>query len=357
MVDNGSISYLTNKNIKTVVDYTTHFFEQELELDGKSFFFKNPKKKGYEFINYLGFSSWRGKTKIIISFSYSRFGGKDNFKLCENEKTIKKIHTRIIQILQVITGEAITKKDVSLAALDITNQVECRAKEYYQVLNLIYRALKKNYGGTLYYHSVNSSRKELQGFSLFEAGRGRKEAKTFFKIYNKIRERQDAEKRETGQVQALRGELSLKKIQLKKLKLINIDGVNRENLDKVYLATVSNIIKENLPQVINEDIQKLREIAKTFDKINFIKYEYLIFDTQILKSVIIEEHTGLKERTNFYHKKAIIEELEKLEDTGEIIKVYSGNFERLRKLLKILFKLNVKISCTKKGVELEWIEK
>ncbi|WP_461811347.1 hypothetical protein [Faecalimonas sp.] len=356
MVDNGSISYLTKLQIKNVVDYTTHFFNQEIELEGKNFFFKNPKKKGYEFINYLGFSYWRGKTKIIISFSYSRFSGTDNFKLCENEKTIKKIHTRIIQILQVITGEAITKKDVSINGLDITNQVECRTKEYYQVLNLIYRALKKNYGGTLYFHDIDSSRKELQGFSLFEPGRGRKEAKTFFKIYNKIKERQEAEKREAGQVQALRGELSLKKIQLKKLKLINIDGVTRENLDGIYLATVSNILKENLQKVIDEDLKQLREVAKTFDKINFIKYEYLIFDTQVLKSVIIEEHTGLKERTNFYHKKAVIEELEQLETTGEIIKVYSGNFERLKKVLKILFKLNLKVSCTKKGVEFEWLE-
>lgn len=357
MVDNGSIVYYTKKSIKDITDLTTHFFECDLEFEGQRVFLKTPKKKGYEFINFVGLSLYRGKTKIVISFSYSKYPDKrDNYKLCENEKTIQAVHTRIIQIIQAITGELVLKKDVGIAGLDISNQFEINTREYYQVLNLIFRAIEKQLKGTLYFNTTNDNRKELQGFSIFESGTGKKEAKTFFKIYNKFKEREETGRREAGQVQALRGELSLKQSQLKRLKLESIDCVNREVLDSIYLATISKVLRENLERVIKEDIEELKRAAANFNKIDFLKLEYLIFDVDILKTVLTEETTGLKERTCFYHKKSIIEELDKLEAVGEIVKVYKRNFERLKKIVKKLFKLDLKISCSKKGVMLEWLD-
>ncbi len=358
MIDNGTIEYYSKKTVETVVNHTAKFFKTEnLQIEKNKFWFRNLKKNKYEFINYISIYEFRGRTRISISFSYSRFKNKDNYKLLNSDKEVKEVHLHIAQLLQAMTGEPLTLDDINLTSIDICNQLETNFDDKYQTLDLLNRVLNKEQT-TLYFYTDKNNRKIIQGFSLFEEGRGKKEHKTYFKIYNKFKEGLETGKDTTGKTQAVRAELTLKQAQLKKLRIGSVHAVNKKTLDEITKKVLGSKIKKDLETVIKKDLEKLIEIVndKPFSQQDFLKYEYLIFDTEFLKYLFSPEISGMPRATGFYHKKLILEQLNDLEKKGEIVKKYSRNIKDLEKILDKLFKTKVKIKATAKGIDVTWLE-
>ena len=358
LVDNGTLTYYTRQSLELVVNHTANFFKiKNLEVKEDKFWVKDFKKKKYEFINYISIYNFRGKTRINISFSYSRYKHKDNYTLIKYDSEVKEIHLHIAQLLQAMTGEPVGINNIQLTSIDICNQLETNFEDKYQTLDLLNRVLNKEQT-TLYFYTDENSRKVLQGFSLFETGRGTKEQKTYFKIYNKFKERLETGTTTTGRTQAVRAELTLRHMQLKNLGLSSVDAVNNKNLDEVIKKVLGSKIKKDLETVIKKDLEKLIEIVndKPFNRQEFLKYEYLIFDTEFLKYIFYSEVSGMPLSTGIYHKKLILEQLNDLEKKGEIVKKYSGNIKDLEKILDKLFKTKVKIKATAKGIDVMWLD-
>lgn len=358
MVDNASIEYTTAKSVDVIVNHTARFFKTEkFQIEKSKFWFRNLSNKKYEYINYISISEFRGKTRISVSFSYSRFKNKDNYRLINSEKEANDVHTHIVQMLQAITGEPLTANDLSLTSLDICNQLEANFENKYQTFELLNKILYKQQT-TLYFSTDKNNRKIIQGFSIIEAGKGKKEQKTYFKIYNKFKENIETGKSLKDKSQAVRAELSLKKRDLKFFKINSLKAVNRKTLDEIIKKFLGSKIKLDLKKVLKEDIEKLIELAnkRPFSQQDFLKYEYLIFDTEFLKYIFAPQNSNMSERSGFYHKKIIIEQLNDLEKKGEIVKKYSGNIKDLEKILDKLFKTKVKIKATAKGIDIKWLE-
>lgn len=259
--------------------------------------------------------------------------------------------------MQILAGKVVHKKDLKLIALDICYQLQTNFTDKYNSLMILSRILS-NEQKTFYFSETKDKRKVLQGFSIFDDRKAKKERKTFFKIYNKASERLETKKFEEGQTNTIRAELSLKETQLKILNISSIDAVNRIEIENIIKKILGDNIKKNLKKEINENLQKLIEIVKdkNFSRKNIIEYEYLIFDIDFLKFVFSEKNSGMKRSTGFYHKKLIIEELEKLEKTNEIVKKYSDNTKDLEKICDKLFKTKIKINATAEGVQVECLE-
>lgn len=358
MIDNATIAFITSLDINHIVNHTANFFKKEfLETEKDKVFLRNIKKKNYEYINFLSISKYRLKTKIVISFSYSRFFSNDNYYVCDTEKKVSQVHKHLEQLLQAITGVPDVKKNISLMGIDICNQIKTNFKDKYNTINLLAKVLGE--GQTTLYYSLNAEgRKELQGISLFEDRRAKKEQKTFFKIYNKVKERLDTKKFEIGQTEMIRAELSLREYQLKKLGITSIDAVKKNVLDELIKKVLGSKIKKDLETVIKKDLEKLIEIVndKPFNRQEFLKYEYLIFDIEFLKYIFSASASNMPDSTGRYHKKLILEQLNDLEKKGEIVKKYSGNIKDLEKILDKLFKTKVKIKATAKGIDVTWLE-
>lgn len=358
MVDNGIIEFKTKLDINHIINHTANFFKREfLETEKDKVFLRNIKKRNYEYINFLSISEYRLKTKIVISFSYSRFFSNDNYYVCDTEKKVSQVHLHLMQLLQALTGVPDVKKKISLMGLDICNQIKTNFKDKYNTINLLAKILGEEQ--TTLYYSINAEgRKELQGISLFEDRRAKKEQKTFFKVYNKAKERLDTNKFEVGQSETIRAELTLRKYHLEKLGITSIDAVKKNVLDEVVKKVLVLQIKKKLETVIKKDLKKLIEIVndKPFSQQDFLKYEYLIFDIEFLKYLFSEEISKMPRATGFYHKKLILEQLNDLEKKGEIVKKYSGNIKDLEKILDKLFKTKVKIKATAKGIDVTWLE-
>lgn len=358
MVDNGIIEFKTKLDINHIINHTANFFKREfLETEKDKVFLRNIKKRNYEYINFLSISEYRLKTKIVISFSYSRFFSNDNYYVCDTEKKVSQVHLHLMQLLQALTGVPDVKKKISLMGLDICNQIKTNFKDKYNTINLLAKILGEEQ--TTLYYSINAEgRKELQGISLFEDRRAKKEQKTFFKVYNKAKERLDTNKFEVGQSETIRAELTLRKYHLEKLGITSIDAVKKNVLDEVVKKVLVLQIKKKLETVIKKDLEKLIEIVndKPFSQQDFLKYEHLIFDIEFLKYLFSPEISGMPRATGFYHKKLILEQLNDLEKKGEIVKKYSGNIKDLEKILDKLFKTKVKIKATAKGIDVTWLE-
>lgn len=357
MVDSGTIIYLTKSlSIQEATENLKVFFEENADAQNSRYILKNPKKLGYEFINYVGISTYRQRTKIAISFSYSRYNNFDNYKLCENEKTVQKVHKRIVQIIQAITLQPVKLTEVTMGGLDISNQLQVKSvTENYMCLDIIFKILQKNKNGMIYISGAD--RKNIQGISFNDQHKKIRESQTYFKIYSKKKERLDIGKYDPVQKQALRGELTLKEAQLKRLGLAAVAGVNKKMLDDITRKVLSKNLLEGLQEKFDKDISELKVLAAdTKHKERLLDKEYLIFDTEMLNCVITPATTNTSKRNCQYMKKYIIERLEEIESSREIKKVYKNNFKRLERILNKIFKVSVKFSITEKGVKIEWQE-
>lgn len=358
MVDNGTLTYYTKKKLNHVVDHATKFFKMEnFQIEKNKYWLRDLKNKKFKYINYISIYEFRNKTKISISFSYSRYKHNDNFILVKSDKEVKEIHLSVAQLFEVMTGEPVRLFDIELTSIDICNQIETNFDDKYQTIDLLNRVLNKE-RTTLYFHTSSDNRKIIQGFSIFEEGRGKKEQKTYFKIYNKFKERLETGKEITGRTQAVRAELTLRQAQLKKMGIDSIEAVNRKTLDMIIKNFLGVKIIKDLEAVIKSDFKKLIKIIneRPFDRQDFLKYEYLIFDIEFLKYLFSPKISGMPDSTGRYHKKIIIEQLEELEKKGEIKKKYSGNIKDLEKILDKLFKVKAKITATAKGIDIKWLD-
>lgn len=330
-----------------------------LEKDTKKIIYRNIKSKNY-YINFISLVELRKNIRISISFSYSRFEKDDNYNLCENEKIIDKVHKEISKVFKLIAGKPVTLKDLRVGAIDISNQLEVSTiSSYYKVLDLIYRALRNTeQNGRLYLDTDSEKRKQLDGLDFREQGKKRREASSYFKIYSKFKEEQQTGKSTAGHIAALRGELTLKGRELKKHHLGLVAGINREYLNKILFDSLAVPLAGELEKELNYSIKHLSSLlqenkTKKIREILTIN-EHHIFDVKVLDIILTPENIGVSERQCRTYKKQIREILKEIETQGEIKKVFTGNFERLEKLVKKIAKAELIIIFENGGVSITW---
>lgn len=346
-------------NIENVLGMSVNS-EKEKNKKNYKFVFSTTEQKHLRFINFVSLANQRNKTRITISFSYSRYKKNSNYELCENEKTIAKVHAELSKLFKIFTEKAITVKHLKISTIDISNQLEVpKVSSYYKCNDIIFKALRQTEtNGRLYFDTDEERRKNLDGLDFREQGKKRREANTYFKIYSKRKEEEQTGKDPTGHVTALRGELTLKASYLKKFKLEYAEAVNRENLDKVLFNSLACTLAEGIESELNYSIEHLTSLLKN-SKTNKIREiltinEHHIFDTKILDIILISENLGVSDRQCRTYKRQVKEILQEIEKSGEIKKEFSGNFERLAKLLRKIAKTELLFEFTSKGVKVKW---
>lgn len=320
-------------------------------VENNKLVFKNFELEKYEFINFISISEYRGNCRVCVAFSYSRYENEDNYKLAERQRTIDDVHSAVVRIFRSITGLALSANELEVLALDISNQLEVEnIRNYYNVLNLIYRAYKHiNPNGRLYFDTDKEQRLELDGLDFREAGKKRREANAYFKIYSKRKEIEDTKgaAKAKGKHQALRGELTLKGAMLKKYDLHIVGNIQKLALERVLKCVLGDLILDGINKELEFNTAKLVEEyrqagSKKIQEVTLMNLQY-IFDIELLDRVITAENLGVAPRTASYHKKNIKELLKVTETKSEIKRVFSKNFERLAKLLKKIVKVDVKV--------------
>ena len=322
--------------------------------------FKNIQGK-YSWINFIGVEEKRDAATITINYSYSRYNSSDNYKLVTNQKIISKVHDELVTLLRCITGELVRLEDIKVVSLDLSNQLEVEnIRNYYQVLNLVYRAYKNIFPASrMYFDTDNKKRLELDGIDFREKGKRPRDSKAYFKIYSKRKEMEDSRKEVKGKHQALRGELTLRPPHLKTYNLNHLGGIVKENLAAALRKTIGAILTEQIVKELNSDIAELKKIIAPGTKgltERLIMKGYLVFDVKLLDITVTENVLGAAKRTAQRQKKKAIEKLESLEKLGEIKKTYSKNFGRLEKLLKKIAKVDIRFKLGAEGVQIEWQE-
>lgn len=325
---------------------------QKGQTSRDSYQIRDIKVKELEYINLIVLSKLRSKLKLSITFSYSRFRNKDNTEICTRERDIKDVHRDLLKIFRVITSKLVRYTDLEVAAIDISNQIKVSNKNYYKVLDLIYRAYKlQEPNGRMYFDTNELGQKELDGIDFRERGKKRRESNTYFKIYNKRKEQQATNKETKGMM--WRGELTLKGRALKYHKLNTLESITSDNLSKVLNSTIGQTLKTLIQQQLTQDIKDLKEDAtkcgtkKIRERI--LMNSHKLFDVSILDVLVVPKIIGVKERMCREHKKNIKELLNKQQQQGEIKQDFTGNIAKLKKLLKEIAKIELEIEITEEG--------
>lgn len=366
IVDTGTIVLETRQaNISDVLENLKTNTGVTPEIENNKYIFRHQSnfiffQNGY--INFITLSESMGVVKITITYSYSRFKSGNNYEVCGNERTIRDVHADLVRVLRGITGTLVKPQDIKIIALDISNQLSVEnIRNYYSCLDLIYRAYKQQEpNGRLYFDIDKDRRKQLDGLDFREKGKKRREASSYFKIYNKRKEEEDTGKSTKGHITALRGELTLKGIVLRKWGLDSFAGVTKENLERVLKNLLA---KQIIPGINNELALSFAVLTKELKKNGTKRIrefaavnEYHIFDKKILDLVIIPENLGVQARQCRNIKKQVEEVLDILNQKAEVKKTYEGNFIRLKKLLKKIVKADIIVNYEKEGVYLTWEE-
>lgn len=362
IVDTATINYSAKQtDFDFIVESANLLLKEKAQTENKRILYKNIQIKKYTWINFIGIDEKRKSITITISFSYSRYNSKDNYKLITNQKVINQVHEDLILLLRSITGELVREQDIKITSLDLSNQLEVEnIRNYYSVLNLVYRAYKNIFStARMYFDSDEKKRLELDGIDFREKGIKPRESKAYFKIYSKRKEMEDTGKEVAKKRQALRGELTLRPPHLKTYNLNHLAGITKENLSQALKKTIGAILTEQIIKELNFDISELKKIVSQGTKglaDTLALKEYLIFDVKLLDVVMTESNMSIKKRAIQYQKRKILERLESSEKLGEIKKTYSKNFERLEKLLKKIAKVSIKIRLGEEGARIEWQE-
>ncbi len=346
------------ENLKTNIGATP-------EVENNKYIFRHQSSFTFfqnNYINFITLSEHMGVVKLAITYSYSRFKSGNNYEVCGNERTIRDVHADLVRVLRAFTGTLVKPQDIKIIALDISNQLTVEnIRNYYSCLDLIYRAYKQEEpNGRLYFDIDKDRRKQLDGLDFREKGKKRREASSYFKIYSKRKEEEDTGKSTKGHVTALRGELTIKGVSLRKWGLDSFAGVTKENLERV----LKNLLAEQIIPGINNELAHSYEVLTKELKKNGTKRirefaavnEYHIFDKKILDLVIIPENLGVQARQCRNIKKQVEEVLDILNQKAEVKKTYEGNFIRLKKLLKKIVKADIIVNYEKEGVYLTWEE-
>ena len=364
IVDTASLYYesqlLNFDRIKSNIEIFLGMQGKTEKEKNNKIIFRTAGQRNLNYINFISLAELKKNIRITISFSYSRYKKTDNYELCENEKTIGRIHAELAKILKIITEKPVLAKDLKIATIDISNQLEVpNVSSYYKCKDIIYRALKlTETNGRLYFDTGEDKRKTLDGLDFREQGKRRREANTYFKIYSKRKEEERTGKDPRGHATALRGELTLKGAFLKKHHFQMAAGITRENLDRILYNELAETLAEGIEKELNYSITHLATLLKNHstNKIREILTinEHHIFDVKILDIILIPENIGVSERQCRTYKKQVKEILQEIENQGEIKKNFTGNFERLTKLLRKVAKMELSFEFTEKGVVIKW---
>lgn len=283
--------------------------KEEAQAENKRILYKNIQLKKFSWLNFIGVEEKRNSITITISFSYSRYDNNDNYKLVTNKKVIAQVHQELILILRSITGELVREEDIVITSLDLSNQLEVEnIRNYYQVLNLIYRAYKNIFPTSrMYFDTDNKKRLELDGVDFREKGKRPRDSKAYFKIYSKRKEMEDTGKEGVKKRQALRGELTLRPPHLKTYNLNHLGGITKDNLASSLRKTIGAILTEQIVKELNYDIAELKKIVAPGTKglaERLMMKEYLIFDIRLLDVVMTENNMSIKKSYSIPEKES-----------------------------------------------------
>lgn len=335
---------------------TSHAYKVDFKLEGKN--------KNYPYINFVCFrhSNLSLKTRISISFSYSKFehGEEDNnYLLAIKPKTIMGVNKKILSLMRVLSFKAPEIEELEVTSLDLSNQMQVDSiKNYSQPYSLVYNILKQIEDDGRLYVEVDKNtkfnkrnekrRKTIKGLDFKELGKSRRESNIYLKFYSKTDEMYNKGKSQRGTKHAIRIEPTFKKLVLEKYGIFSPADLTKEKIEKCLHDYFLELFTKNLESELNQNLEVLKkELLKTGTKNlkeKVLRHQHLIFDIEILSLLIVPEILGKSERQCFYYKKQIKESLAEYEKDFEFERVYSGNFKRLKALIKKGCKINLEIT-------------
>lgn len=302
------------------------------------------------------------KTRISISFSYSKFEHgeeENNYLLAVKAKTIIGVNRKILALMRILSFKSPEIEDLEVTSLDLSNQMQVDSiKNYSQPYSLIYNTFKQiEDDGRLYveidkntkFNKTNEKRrKTIKGMDFKELGKSRRESNVYLKFYSKTDEMYNKGKSQKGAKHAIRIEPTFKKSVLEKYGIFSPADLTKEKIEKCLHDYFLEILTKNLEIELNQNLEVLKkELLKTRTKNlkeKMLRHQHLIFDTEMLNLLIVPEIVGKSERQCFYYKKQIKESLAEYEKDFEFERVYSGNFKRLKALVKKGCKINLEIT-------------
>lgn len=346
------------RNAKSLFDIspTSHAERVDFKLEGKN--------KNYPYINFVCFRHSKNtlKTRISISFSYSKFehGEEDNnYLLAIKPKTIIAVNKKILSLMRVLSFKSPEIEELEVTSLDLSNQMQVDSiKNYSQPHSLIYNTFKQiEDDGRLYidvdkntrFNKANEKRrKTIKGLDFKELGKSRRESNIYLKFYSKTDEMYNKGKSQRGTKHAIRIEPTFKKLVLEKYGIFSPADLTKEKIEKCLHDYFLELFTKNLESELNQNLEVLKkELLKTGTKNlkeKVLRHQHLIFDIEMLSLLIVPEILGKSERQCFYYKKQIKESLAEYEKDFEFERVYSGNFKRLKALIKKGCKINLEIT-------------
>lgn len=335
---------------------TSHAYKVDFKLEGKN--------KSYPYINFICFrhSDLSLKTRITISFSYSKFehGEEDNnYLLAIKPKTIIAVNKKILSLMRILSFKSPEIEELEVTSLDLSNQMQVESiKNYSQPYSLIYNTFKQiEDDGRLYievdkntkFNKVNEKRrKTIKGMDFKELGKSRRESNVYLKFYSKTDEMYNKGKSQKGTKHAIRIEPTFKKTVLEKYGIFSPADLTKGKIEKCLHDYFLELFTKNLEAELNQNLEVLKkELLKTGTKNlkeKILRHQHLIFDIEMLNILIVPDILGISKRQCERHKKQIKESLAEYEKDFEFERVYSGNFKRLKALIKKGCKINLEIT-------------
>lgn len=378
IVDTGTYSFTTNVELSRLLENaknllgvcpTSHAHKVDFKLEGKN--------KDYPFLNFVCFrhSSLSLKTRISITFSYSKYENGDednNYLLATKQKTILEINKKILSLMRILSFKSMVIEELEVTAIDFSNQLTVDSiKNYSQAYSLIYSTLKQTEDdGRLYidisditkFGKENVKRKKtIIGFDFKESGKQRRESSVYLKFYSKTDEMYNKGKSQKGTKQAIRVEPSFRKQVLEKYKIFSPADLTKEKIDKCLHDYFLQLLTVDLEKELNNYLITLKqELQKTKTKglkEKILRHQHLIIDIEMLNLIINPEVLEISERQCRSYKKQLKESLAEYEKDFEYERVYTGNFKRLKALIKKGCKINLEITAEEGKIKVYEVDK
>ncbi|MGL4863080.1 MAG: hypothetical protein ACRC4T_08180 [Cetobacterium sp.] len=339
------------------VSPTSHAHKVDFKLEGKNLV--------YPFLNFICFrhSKTSLKTRISITFSYSKFENGDednNYLLATKQKTISEINKKILSLMRILSFKSMMIEELEVTAIDLSNQLTVDSiKNYSQAYSVIYATLKQfEDDGRLYidickntkFNKANiKKRKTIIGLDFKESGKQRRESQVYLKFYSKTDEMSNKGKSQRGTKQAIRVEPTFRKNVLEKYGILSPADLTKEKIEKClhdfFLELFTVCLEKELNSYI--DILKKELSVKGTRQIrdNILRHQHLLIDVDMLNLIVTPEVLQISERQCRTHKNRIKESLALYEKDFEFERVYTGNFKRLKLLIKKGCKIDLAITA------------
>ncbi|MEG0135779.1 MAG: hypothetical protein RR795_01295 [Cetobacterium sp.] len=358
MLDTANIKFNTWKPFKEVITILNHRFKTNSTLTPVKVVIDLRKyhRTEYKWVHKI-IAKDKGDrlgTEIQIDFSYPKFFGKDNINLVNNNDDLQKVNNAIYELSKYITlDEELDPNYFEYTRIDIAQQYEGIFEDYLGVFRLLQEILEKYTGkGT---KESKEFLKSTYGFlKSYTKGFRYKKSTYCLTIYNKTAQMNPEDYIPEEEKESLiRIEQSFTPGMLG-IKKLYFQDVSMKYFREKYQESAKKRICDNLQTAINEvykELSKKVEYIVTDGKIreDLILLEGAILDEEIICNIIKNLDLDKSRRMKYYYQKMVKETLSR---SGGVWRTFTGNFERIEKLIFKMCGKNITIKLNKNGVEI-----